>query len=73
MEPDLKDYKILYMNGAYMVLDPYDLYCMPCVKIYGGAFHDLKYALQTRVKLFEAHNIEYERLKLLGRSFPDND
>ena len=73
MKPEIKEYKILYLNGAYFVLDPYDLHAMPCLKISGQGFHDLKNAIEKKIKLFETHENQYERLKSLGRSFPDND
>ena len=73
MKPEIKDYKILYLHQTYFVLDPYDLYTMPCLKIVGWGHRKLEEAKNYRDDLYNRHIQEYERLQIIGRSFPDND
>ncbi len=73
MKPDIKDYKILNLNQTYFVLDPYDLYIMPCVSLAGRGYQEIEDAKRYREFLYESHIEQYERLQKMGRSFPDND
>ncbi len=73
MKPDINDYKILYLEQTYFVLDPYDLFTMPCLKIVGRGHTDKISAERYRQLKLERDLKEYERLKALGRGFPDND
>lgn len=73
MKPDINAYKILYLEKTYFVLDPYDLYTMPCLKIVGHGHRDRIAAERYRQLKFDIDTKEYERLKALGRGFPDND
>jgi hypothetical protein len=73
MKPNINDYKILSQHQMYYVLDPYDLFAMPCLKICGVA-HDTRQEAEAAIReRFDRDLKTYERLKALGRSFPDND
>jgi|GEM_PF-2860572 hypothetical protein len=73
MRPEINDYKILYQASKYYVLNPYDLYAMPCLKISGKGWETRKDAEIAIEDHYERDLKTYERLKDLGRSFPDND
>lgn len=73
MKPELKDYKILKFNGTFFVLDPYDLFTMPALKITGKGYSTINDAKAFAEELYKMHLKEYERLKEMGRSFPDNN
>jgi len=73
MKPDIKDYKILYMHQTYFVLNPYDLFTMPALKIVGGGHQKIEDAKGYIEDLYTHHIKQYERLQKMGRSFPDND
>ncbi|CAB4127791.1 hypothetical protein UFOVP98_39 [uncultured Caudovirales phage] len=73
MIPKIEDYKILYLQHMFFVLEPYDLYLYPVVQISGKGYDTKDEAEQRRQELFKFDMNEYERLKKLGRSFPDND
>jgi hypothetical protein len=73
MKPDINAYKILCLEQTYFVLDPYDLYAMPCLKITGGGHANKLAAEMYRKEKFNRDMKTYERLKELGRGFPDND
>ena len=73
MKPKLDDYKIMYMEQIYFVLTPYDLFGRGCMRISGGGNITYKDAEEKRNIICNLDIQEYERLKRLGRSFPDND
>lgn len=73
MKPDINAYKILSLERTYFVLDPYDLFTMPCVKINSPGFESLQKAESHKQCMFESDLKQYERLKEQGRGFPDND
>lgn len=73
MRPELEHYKILYIHQTYFVMSPFDLYASPCMKIVGWGFRKLDEAKEYMNQLWKNNYQEYERLKAMGRSFPDND
>jgi hypothetical protein len=73
MQPDIKDYKILNLHLTYFVLDPYDLHAMPALKIVGRGHSKIENAQDYIADLYTSHLREYDRLRKLGRDFPDND
>ncbi len=73
MIPKIEDYKILNFHQTYFVLDPYDLFTMPQLKIVGPGYISTASAREACESLFQMHMREYNRLKEMGRSFPDND
>lgn len=73
MRPEIKDYKILYLHQLYFVLNPYDLFTMPALKIVGEGHKRIDDAKDHLADLYTAHMREYDRLQKMGRSFPDND
>lgn len=73
MKPEIKDYKILYLHQTYFVLNPYDLYTMPALKIVGWGHRKIEDAQDYMADLYTSHMKEYDRLQAIGRSFPDND
>jgi hypothetical protein len=73
MQPNINDYKILYLHQTYFVLNPYDLFTMPALKIVGFGHRKIEQAQDYIFNLYTSHLREYDRLMKLGRSFPDND
>lgn len=73
MTPNIDEYKILSMDGLYYALTPYDLFAMPALKISSKGFQT-KAEAQERIQfLFDLDLDDYERLRKIGRCFPDND
>ena len=73
MQPRLEDYKILKLSGTYFILTPYDLLTMPAMKITGSGWLTLEGANAWIEVIWRNDVKEYERLKSMGRGFPDND
>jgi hypothetical protein len=72
MKPELGKYEILSFQGMYYVLSPYDLMARPALKIVGCAYDTYIEAFAHLRNVCASDLKTYERLKSLGRSFPDN-
>jgi hypothetical protein len=73
MKPQIEAYKILKLEQTFFLLDPYDLFTMPALKIIGPGHIDKVSAESHKELKFKVDMKEYERLKAMGRGFPDND
>ena len=76
MKPEKPEYKIANMGhgtGEWCVLSPYDLFTMPNLCKVGLSKKSKSEALLELERIYELDMQTYERLKKMGRSFPDND
>ena len=73
MQPRIEDYKILRLEDIYFTLTPYDLFTMPAMKITGSGWLTLEGVRAHIEAVYSRDMREYEQLKAMGRSFPDND
>ncbi len=73
MKPSIDDYRIIYFSGKYFVATPYDLMSMQEMILTGPSHGSYTEAKMHLSDVFDTDLKTYERLKVLGRSFPDND
>ncbi|MGE4118962.1 MAG: hypothetical protein AB7F29_13900 [Candidatus Nitrosocosmicus sp.] len=73
MQPTLENYRVISVDDGYKIQHKYDLFTGFNWHTVNVLFKNHKDAFNHMLKVYEIHLHEYERLKEMGKSFPDND